>query len=311
MKKSNLFIVGAAKAGTTSVVSYLSQHSDVFMSPIKEPHYFSKDILRSDYQQKRGGKRCFDLKSYLDDEVLRDEHISVVEKKGDYQELYRDATSEKILGEASTGYLYSNEAAKEIYDYNENSKIVIILRDPIERAYSHWKMNLSSGLEERKYLFIDAVKSDFLKARKGYFVSNLYVELGLYCEQIKRYKSLFPDSTYVLFYDELVADPACFMGKLHSILGVKAESLDVFSVKNRSKITMFPKIKALAKKMGVIGVLPRSLKKIIVNKTSNTNFPKLLESDREYLYSEYFKDEIDALELLLSCDLSNWKYSKI
>ncbi|MEY8213703.1 MAG: sulfotransferase [Colwellia sp.] len=308
MKKTNLFIVGAAKAGTTSVVSYLNQHPDIFMSPLKEPHYFSSDIKFCDYKKSCGFNKCLDVKAYLNEKVLVDEHISVVEELDDYQALFRGVGTERVLGEASTGYLYSVEAAKEIYSYNENASIVIILRNPIERAYSHWKMNLSSGLEAEGSLFVESIKSDYLKTKKGYFVSNLYIELGLYSEQIKRFKELFPETMYVLFYEDLVKGTEEFMGQLYSTLGIESETLEYYPVENASQISSFPKLKNLVQKIGLANVMPRSVKKFVVNKTSHRNFPRLLDSDRRYLYNEFFRDEIDSLELLLDCDLSDWKY---
>ena len=96
MNKPNLFIVGAPKCGTTSMFSYLQQHPDIFMSNNKEPHYFGSDLTR-----------IGNLYNFTENEYLK---------------LFLNANNEKIIGEASTHYLYSKTAPKEIKSFNKESK---------------------------------------------------------------------------------------------------------------------------------------------------------------------------------------------
>ena len=105
-------------------------------------------------------------------------------------QLFKEATSEKVIAEASTSYLVSPNAAKEIYDFNLNSKIIIILREPVSRTISHYNMDLNSGRNTGGML--EDPKSDFGSKEKGYFISNLYLDLSLYYNQVKRYLNVFP-----------------------------------------------------------------------------------------------------------------------
>ena len=125
-KKPNFFIVGAPKAGTTSLYAYLSMHPEVFMpSTIKEPDYFShKAILAQNL-------------------YYNTTHVTNLEE---YLDLFSLANGEKAIGEASVSYLYYQEAARNLYDFNPEARIIIILREPVERAFSHYLMDARLGL---------------------------------------------------------------------------------------------------------------------------------------------------------------------
>ena len=126
MSKVNTFIVGAAKCATTSLYRYLANHPDVFMSTPKELNYFSATELKNQ-------------------ELYYNE--KVISNLGDYEEIFHnaDADGKKILGEASVSYLFYPSVPKKIFEYNKNAKIIIILRNPIERAFSHYLMDERLG----------------------------------------------------------------------------------------------------------------------------------------------------------------------
>jgi len=119
MKKPNLFIVGAPKCGTTFLYHYLKQHPEIFFSDFKEPHFFGSDLIR-----KNG---AYDL------------------NMNEYQKLFN--SDKKIIGEASTFYIFSKTAAQEIYNFNPNSKIIIMLRDLVDLVYSMHSQFVFSGDE--------------------------------------------------------------------------------------------------------------------------------------------------------------------
>ena len=146
IRKPNFFIVGAAKAGTTALYYYLKRHPDVFMCPIKEPHYFSSDIRYENFStfHKRVHSKL-KIRDYLQNSQLYEVHIDWVTGWMDYLALFRESNGEKAIGEASTGYLYSESAAANIAEKCPKAKIIIVLRDPIERAFSHYKMYFISG----------------------------------------------------------------------------------------------------------------------------------------------------------------------
>src|ERR1700733_8619605 len=127
----NLFIVGAAKCGTTSLYEYLNQHPEIYMCPVKEPHFFSNKVenLNKDlYRAPEPGKKY---------------HTKVIKDIDVYTSLFDDGAAYKIRGEASPSYLWDSDVAQKLYQYNPNAKIIIILRDPIDRLVSAYQMDYS------------------------------------------------------------------------------------------------------------------------------------------------------------------------
>ena len=120
--KVNTFIVGAPKAGTTSLHFYLQQHPDVCMSEIKEPNYFTAQEV---------------VKLYYD--------VSPVNSEDWYHSIFTKPTR-KVIGEGSVSYLFYPEVAQKIYNYNPEARILIILRNPVQRAFSHYLMDFRLGL---------------------------------------------------------------------------------------------------------------------------------------------------------------------
>jgi hypothetical protein len=176
----NFFIVGAANSGTTSLYRYLKQHPDVFMPALKEPHYFAQ--VNPSREQR-----------YLRT-IIRDEAA--------YLRLFRKAEGYKAIGEASPSYLWEANAAERIQRVIPDAKIIILLRDPVERAYSHYLMDVREGLQNLS--FGDALHRDWNRTDKGWSVSQLYIELGLYAQQVRRYVEVFgPDQTLILMFEDL------------------------------------------------------------------------------------------------------------
>ena len=141
--------------------------------PNQRATFFSKDIdtllFRDEY--KRSNK--FDIKKYLKNKPLPKKHISFVRDKAVYFELFREVLNEKFIGEASPSYLYSEVAAKEIYNYNKNAKIIIILRNPIERLISHYKMDISSGRQNEKNILRGVLEDYNKKVKDGGLITYI------------------------------------------------------------------------------------------------------------------------------------------
>jgi hypothetical protein len=176
----NFFIVGAANSGTTSLYTYLNQHPEVFLPTLKEPHYFSQ--IRPAYEQRY-------MRTYVTDERT-------------YLRLFRKAGGYKAIGEASTSYLSDPEAHQRIQNVAAKAKIIIILRDPVERAHSHYLMDVREGRQNVN--FFEALRDDWSRKEKGWGVSQLYVELGMYAEQVKRYLRAFgPQQVLILMSEDL------------------------------------------------------------------------------------------------------------
>ncbi len=178
----NFFIVGAAKAGTTSLYAYLRQHPEIFMpEEVKETHYFAQ--VRPSHAQR------FASPVFISD-------------RADYLRLFRKARGYPAIGEACPSYLWSEAAPARIHAAAPGARIIITLRDPIERAYSHYLMDYREGMQHLP--FFEALQADWQSPEKGWAVSNLYVELGCYARQIERYWRFFgEDRVHILFHDDL------------------------------------------------------------------------------------------------------------
>jgi len=156
--RPNLFLVGAAKAATTSLWRYLQSHPEVFMARIKEPHYFS-----------RGGV----------------DGIPVAKTEGAYLALFARAGRAAYRGEASVSYLWDAEAARAIKAWAPDSRILISLRDPVERAWSHYWTHVRIGTEHRT--FREAVDAELAGEPELASVPPPYVSRGYYDEQVRPY----------------------------------------------------------------------------------------------------------------------------
>jgi hypothetical protein len=193
----NFFIVGAAKAGTTSLHAYLKQHPDVFMSQRKEPHYFATFEMRPEF-----------------DNFTRPIRDSV-----SYQNLFLGSEGFKAVGEASPSYLCDKNAATLIKSAVPNAKIIISLRNPVQRAYSHYLMEYRAGRE--RLPFAEALEKDQRRSEKGWGTSFEYIELGLYAGQVERFLSCFGQrNVLVILFEELVQDTTTVMNEVAGFLGI-------------------------------------------------------------------------------------------
>ena len=136
MIKPNFFIVGIARAGSTSLWHYLRKHPDVFMSPWKEPNYFNKDIDFFDPN--------VDVKKELQKLGIYKTNLKKVRRYrtfNNYMSLFKKANDKKVVGECSVTYLTSLTACEEIYRFNQNAKILISLRNPVEVIFSLYHLS--------------------------------------------------------------------------------------------------------------------------------------------------------------------------
>ena len=209
MKKPNLFIVGQPKAGTTALHNFLSQHPDIFMSVVKEPHFFCSDFhQQSDrFYQKRLFFKYRDINSYI--------------------KLFDKADSFKIAGEASIHYLYSEVAAREIYEFNPEAKIIIMLREPAAWLYSLHNQFLNVQIETERD-FVRALKLENDRKQGQHIPSRVicpswlyYSERVRYCEQIKRFYDFFePRKVKVIIFEDWRNDNSKLYREILSFLEV-------------------------------------------------------------------------------------------
>lgn len=279
--KVNAFIVGAPKAGTTSLHFYLKQHPDVCMSEIKEPNYFTAQEV---------------VKLYYD--------VSPVNSEDWYHSIFLEPTR-KVVGEASVSYLFYPEVAQKIYEYNPEARIIIILRNPVERAFSHYLMD--SGLELCKISFEEILDNP---SKYPHFYQQ-FVELGMYHTQIKKYIDVFgQEQVKVMFYNDLKTDSELFIDQVFAFLGLTSISFNMV-VKNKFKqpssiiIAKLYKLKWLRSYLNILFSKELLLKiKSVLFKYSKK---PTLDPSIKIKLSEIYQKDIAKLSKLLSKDLSAWE----
>lgn len=313
--KPNFFIVGAAKAGTSSLWDYLDQHPQIYMSPIKEPNHFCKDIVykqcRDDYKRELEIKPGKDLLHYLNG-PLDKAHMTHIEKFDDYLKLYKKVDGQKAIGENSNSYLYSQVAAKEIYSMNPDAKIIIMLRNPVERAFSHYLNDLRISFVTGS--FEQEVNKDLNSDNYCWGQAYLYYKLGLYYEQVKRYYDVFPaEQIKVYLFDDYKKDSQAILKDIFSFLEVD-NTFDC-DVSRRLNVAKMPKSIMLNKVLTSLGIkellrknLPSSIKAFFKNLAySSARLPQMTKKEKENLWSVYNKD-VENLSSLLGKDLTIWNY---
>ena len=175
----NLFIVGVAKGGTTSLWRYLNSHPDIYMSPFKEPHFF--------------------MGSFPPELALTE---------AEYLGLFAGATHETWLGEASTRYMLDEASPELIKRTVPEARILISLRDPAERAYSDYWSYVKFGLESRPFEAVVAEELDEPDIDADPY--KLLVYPGFYATHVERYLSVFGDKVHIGFLEDLRSD-ACLL----------------------------------------------------------------------------------------------------
>lgn len=296
--KPNFLIVGAAKSGTTALHYYLQQHPQIYM-PIqrKELRFFSG--INSRYNG-------------VGDEIYSS---AITKSFSEYLTYYRDVKHEKIIGESSPDYLfYYKKSITNIKNYLGDPKIIIILRNPTARAYSHYMMYLRDGRETLS--FGDALTQEEDRKKENWEWGWLYKEVGLYYSQVKAYQDNFSD-VRVYKFEDLKNNSASLLGDLYSFLGADdsfvpknlAVQYNVSGIPKRKYIqnllTKPSMIKSLAKHC-----LPEATKAVIKNgigiiKRRNLIKIEMSLNEKTYL-NKYYKEDVNKLKDLLNNDLSDW-----
>ena len=286
--KVDFFIVGAPKAGTTSLYHYLNEHPEISMSSQKEPDYFSDADIQNEgmyYGKNR---------------------IDTIKK---YHSLFDDNSESKLKGEASVSYLFYKNVPQNIKTYNPEAKIIIMLRDPIDRAFSHYLMDYRLGLVSDSFEDIIDQKSVHKNAKLFY---QQYIELSEYTNQVKRYLNVF-DGKEILFieYEDLKKDALGIVKKTYLFLGVnQVYRPDVNKKHNTYTMPKNSIIRFIYSFVILRNILSFFFQKNLVNRLKivlfkNDKKPKLLDKTRDRL-KQFFTNDVNKLAKMLNKDFSRW-----
>jgi len=304
MPLPNFLIIGAAKSGTTALYWYLRSHPEIFMSSRKEPHYFS-------YTEET--KNTAGPSDYIK---------SAITDYSEYLHLFDKVTNQKAIGEASPTYIYVPGTAERIKMTIPAVKLIAILRNPADRAYSAY-MHLIRDGKETINTFKEALDLEDERVNKNWGPIYHFTKSGFYYEQLSRYYNMFPsENIKVIIYDDFVKEPLAVMHNLFDFLGVDSSFVPDMSTK--PNVSGVPKNKTLQRILDGIFGKPnpiRSISRLLfsaVLRNRVTTYLRNKNLERDTIPSEYrqhllkvFTPDILKLEKLIDRDLSVWLDPKI
>lgn len=290
MKKPDFFIVGAAKSGTTALYEYLRQHPNVFMPDLKEPHFFAPD-----HPEQR-------LAATLDE----------------YLRLFAPADKQHLaVGEASPQYLRSRVALQEIYNFNNQARIIIMLRNPADRVYSlhsHRVYNFDETVTD----FAAAWSSKGVEKRDGSVFD--YQAAGTLSGHIHKILKLFPRRQVLLIiFDDFINQPLQVYKEVLQFLEVPYDGRTTFPRINESQAWKSPILgrflsqpPQLLRDLALIykrifGVSVLKWKKSLSNWLSGPGGKTMLDPELRSEMLRVFDGEIDEIARILDRDMSFWK----
>lgn len=297
-KMPDFLIIGAAKSGTTSLYYYLRQHPKIFMPQNKEPSFFS-------LEGKNLGQFHFEGHNNT-----QSEFILGIEQ---YQNLFRNAAPFTKKGEASTIYLYDEDTPKKILHYIPSGKLIAILRNPIDRAYSNFNDFRRKGFEPLRN-FADAIKAEPRRIKENWFNSYYYVDRGLYSRQLRNYYNYFPKTQIKIFLYEDLKETEKVVRDIFQFLGIDPDVPIHTNIKyNISGNLRFPRLYKWARqshqaKQFLRNLLPWDKWTYIKGKWDSimlTKIEPIPDEIHDQLLNFFLPDIID-LQDLINRDLSHW-----
>jgi hypothetical protein len=296
----NFLIAGPPKCASTSLYYYFSQHPQIFVSKVKETHFFTDNY-------EKGIKY--------------------------YEKYFENAGNAEALGEATPAYCFLPFALDRIKACYPDIKLILCLRNPMERAFSHWLMYKDAGVE--KASFREAIDINLRQMLQVNFENDqgaalwntrrkhvgdtgkwirIYIQPGMYASIIRDIQQRFGvEQVKYIFMDDLKNNFSDVMKELFTFLQVE----NTFIIHNKQeknfyynrKILSHPKQNNWCKKL--LGIFPRQCPQILNHflrskKHKVVEKPKLILDDRKFLYDIY-RSDIHNLEKLSGKDLSNWK----
>lgn len=295
MHVPNCIIIGAPRSGTTSLYNYLQQHPQVLMSPLKETRFFAYEGQAVDYQGPA------DAYAYNRDTVTDPEA---------YRQLFAGRAPGQVTGEASPVYLYRGErAAERIQHHVPDAKLVVIFRNPVERAYSDFLNMVRLGWEPLRD-FSRALAEEEERIAAHWSPYYHYRAKGFYAQQLQPYLDRF-DRAQMRFYlhEELREDAASLMEDLFTFVGVDHRmSVDTTTRHNRSGLPRNAALHRLLTHPVTERVMRgplRAMRTTLRDWNTDPDKPPMSPSVRAELKDTY-RDDIQRLQDILDRDLSHW-----
>jgi hypothetical protein len=313
MRQPDFFIVGAAKAGTTSLYHYLDQHPDIYMSPLKEPAYFSLEVRPGNFEASRQAhvrRVVDDTRAYLLRPVLEKRANGIVCEWEDYLRLFAAATTQHAVGEASVAYLWSKTAPAEIAARIPHARILMVLRAPAERAFSQYLQGVSDGILTQS--FRDYIRASLRDTGERLGIHHPFLEMGFYADQVQRYLDRFPRTQIrIWLYEDARDRPREFMQQVFTFLGVdSAFTPDISTHHNQAYIARNVKPNRLLRRTGMWQLMRRITPAPIKSRLHHAIYHPpgsiTMQPQDRALLLDFYRSDIRRLEGILQRDLSPW-----
>ncbi|HIK32235.1 MAG TPA: sulfotransferase [Oscillatoriales cyanobacterium M59_W2019_021] len=287
MKLPNFIIIGAGKGGTTSLYKYLQQHPQIFVPEKKELYFFAFE---------------------------GEEHPDGVTRFEDYQALFQNTPEDKVIGEVSSVYLFRPKAPERIKKYVPNAKLIAILRNPTDRAFSSYLMHVG----DRHPSIFDPQTGKLIEFAEIVRDRGYFIQIGFYYEQLKRYYDRFdPSQIKIYLYEDLVSDNEKLVRDMFRFVGV--DETFTPDTSQRHKVSGIPKNRMLhdlvMTQNPIRSFAASILRPILSDQTrdrirnrinkKNAERPTLSPELRQEAIAIY-RDDILKLQDLLDRDLSAW-----
>ena len=294
-QKPNFIIIGAMKAATTSLYTYLKQHPDVFMTSIKEPMFFNNFQKETNF--KLHGRKT--------------KKITTFEQ---YYTLFNSVKNESAIGEASPSYISNKDCPNLIHKHLPNTKIIAVLRQPVARAYSNY---LHARRADRESIsdFETAFNKETERKTENWSPLYHYKSKGYYAEQLEQYFNLFPkENIKVVLFEDLVKNPIRITQEVFKFLNIDNSFIPDTSKKANVSGTPKGLFGLFIMKLRYYNLIPNIqfsnyVPGFIIQFIFNSAYKKAnpLSADlKKRLTLTYYKEDILKLEKLISKNLQHW-----
>jgi hypothetical protein len=270
----NLFLVGPPRTATTSLWAALSHHPEIFMSRLKEPHYFTR---------------------------IWPKIVPTVKYEREYLPLFAEAGDARYRGEASPSYFTDPISAPAIHGVSPAARIVVSLRDPVERAYSHYLHLSRYGVSLPP--FLELVQHQ-LAERHPYWEMPI-VLTGRYAQSLRRWRASFDGQLHVMFFEDFVADQRREVRRILEFLGVDTAAAETLPLERRNpgRLPRNPLLRRLygARRLRRLaeGLVPRRLHATLERAALQTERPPEMDPEARRLLGELYDSEREELEQLV------------
>ncbi|MDJ0681203.1 MAG: sulfotransferase [Xenococcaceae cyanobacterium MO_167.B52] len=294
MKLPTFLIVGVQKAGTTSIYNYLEEHPQVYMSPIKETNFLERDWERLVAENSKIKNR--------------------ISSFDDYGKLFTGVQDEIAIGEASPNYIFHYESsAPRIQKYTPDAQLIVVLRNPVERAYSDYLMHLRDAISSEVRTLSEQIEHSSHK--------SFILRKGLYYTPLKYYIDFFgAEKVKVFLYDDLCNHAQKFMSDMYEYIGVdKNFTANVSKKTQQAKIPKNQTINNLLQRKNPIRTLAatalktlipldarQELRSRLIRLNSQDKSQVSLSPEERQKLIDFYREDILNLQDLINRDLSSW-----